>query len=195
MHQVAQAVETNGMRIEREHGRMARRASRISPRLYSKIELGGRELGAGKDFETPAAADEAEGRPRFKLGEVQLVEVGAKTKIRFGAVIGEARIGWDLDYREGPHEIEVASRHGMIGKALQGEGCGQKLGGVRHACCRISTPAFDRNRRANRGERRRLHAQRPREVHDRSAEQSGQMEMGFLETADAGVVRVGPELL
>jgi hypothetical protein len=158
MHQIAQAVEADGIWIEREHGWY--RALRQPDLAASILEIGldGRRLVSGNDVEMlrAVAIHSPEHGSGFELGKVQPVEVGAEPKIGLGAVIGKARIGRHLDDRERPHEIEISGRDGMIGKMAQSQCCVDKFRRVRHARHCAGTPALHGHRRADCGQSRRL---------------------------------------
>src|SRR5262249_15956045 len=95
-----------------------------------------------------------------------------------------------LDDGECPHQVEIALRHGMVGKVLHGESRTDELRGVHNARLFVSSATFDAYRRANRRECRRLHTDRLFEIHDRLAEKPRQVKMRLLETVDAGVMRI-----
>ena len=125
-----------------------------------------------------------------KFGEVQMVEVGSKSKVRILAVKGKCSIRRNLDDCNGSHQVEVAARRRANRQAPYGEDGADEFDSMVHTRSFISASTLDRHGRANLREGCRLYTDWLLEIHDRATEEARQMKVLWFETVDAGVMRV-----
>jgi hypothetical protein len=142
-----------------------------------------------------AVAERSEQSAWIEVGKIQAIKVAAQAKVGLGAVVGKVCAGRNLDDGEGPHQIEIAVRHGMIWKARQRQCRADQFGDMRDARLLARAPAFDGHGGADFCECGRLHPDRLLKIQDGPAEQPGQVEMPLLQAVDAGIMRVVPGVI
>jgi hypothetical protein len=180
------------MRIEREH---RWNGSLQEPDLTASIpkECVGREgIVYQRDFETlqSVTSQPSEQGARIELGEIQAIEIGAKSEVSIQTVVRKGGLRWHLDDRNGSHQIEITVKYGLIRKTPHSQDGVDELDSVVDVPRLSDTPTLNRHRRANLGKRCRLHTKRLLEIDDRSAEKSRQMKVCGLEAVNnAGCIR------
>jgi len=83
----------------------------------------------------------------------------------------------------------------MIRQVRYGKRRCHELGRMVHSGRCAGAAAFDRDRRANRSQRRRLHTNRFLEIDDGATEETCQMKISFVEARDARVVWIIPRIV
>ena len=70
-------------------------------------------VGKGLQRHCTIRRDLAEARPRMKLGEIQMIEVGFKDNVRRAFVKGEVGGFWHFDKSDGSIEVNIMAVHWM----------------------------------------------------------------------------------